>query len=108
MKKVLFAAAALALSAAAAPAFAGGLGNAPAHQVSTAGVDFRDQAAVKAFYAQLRLAARDVCDSNSASPLVTQQDQLCVQKALANAVRVVDRPLLTALYDNNHYTQAAR
>ena len=108
MKKVLFAAAALALSAAAAPAFAGSASVAPAHQLSTAGVDFRDQAAVKAFYAKLRVAARDVCDSNSASPLVTQQDQLCVQKALANAVRVVDRPLLTALYTSNHYTQASR
>ena len=108
MKKVLFAAAALVLSAAAAPAFADSVATAPAHQVSTAGVDFRDQAAVKHFYAKLRVAARDACDTNSASPVVTQQDQLCVQKALANAVRVVDRPLLTAIYDSNHYTQASR
>ena len=108
MKKVVFAAAALALAAAAAPAFAEVIATAPAHQVSTAGVDFRDQAAVKAFYSKLRVAARDVCDTNSASPTVTQQDQLCVQKALANAVRVVDRPLLTALYETNHYTQASR
>jgi len=106
MKMMMFAAAALALSA--APALAVEAPAAPAVKVSTAGVDFRDPAAVKDLYARLRVSARDVCDSNSASPRVTQRDKLCVEQAVANAVRAADRPLLTALYDTNNYSRASR
>lgn len=109
MYKSLIAAAALTL-AVAAPALAEPSADtaAPTAAVSTAQVDFRDQAAVRAFYARLQSAAHAVCDSNSANPRITQLDQRCVAKAVASAVRTADRPLLTALYDTSGEAQASR
>lgn len=110
MSKPLLVVAALSI-AAAGPAFADEAGQvqaAPTAAVSTANVDFRDQAAVRAFYARLRNAAHAVCDSNSANPRITQRDERCVAKAVASAVQAADRPLLTALYDTTGEAQASR
>lgn len=97
------------LAAVVAPAAVSAAPAAPARNVSTAGVDFRDPAALQAFYQRLKVATVDVCDSNSANPVVTQRDRLCRQKALTVAVQSLNRPLLTALHHTeSSYVQAAR
>ncbi len=69
--------------------------------VSTASVNFTDEAAVKSFYARLRGAAKEVCDSYSTNPVVAQKDRACVNQIMAQAVQKMDRPLLTAMYRSN-------
>jgi UrcA family protein len=108
MTKTLFAAAAVLVLGFAGQASAGQAVAAPTQAVVTTGVDFRDQAAVRAFYARLETAAERVCDSNSANPRIAQRDRACVNKAVAQAVRAADRPLLTALYDTSGEAQASR
>jgi UrcA family protein len=81
---------------------------APAERaVSTAGVDFRDPAAVRQLYAQLQVAAEAVCDSYAANSRVTQADVACVDKALARVVRKLDRSQLTAIYEGRASTRLA-
>jgi UrcA family protein len=108
MTKSLFAAAAVLALACAGQAAAEDALVAPTQAVSTANVNFRDQAAVKAFYNRIQIAAGQVCDSNSANPRVTQRDALCVRDAVAKAVRAADRPLLTAMYDTSGEARASR
>src|SRR5579862_2978409 len=49
-----------------------------------------------ALYARLRYAARTVCESiRTQQPLLTEKYRACVDKALADAVAKVDRPLLS-------------
>jgi UrcA family protein len=97
------------LAAVAAPAIVAAAPATPARSVSTAGVDFRDPAALQAFYQRLKIATADVCDSNSANPVITQRDRLCRQKALTVAVQSVNRPTLTALHQTEStYAQVAR
>ena len=100
MSKLFFAAAAVAAFGFAGQALAADQA-APAQVVHAGNVNFHDQAAVKAFYVKLYRTAEAVCDSNSANPVFTQQDQLCVQRALANAVQSANRPMLTAMYRNS-------
>ena len=69
--------------------------------VSTASVNFTDQAAVKSFYAKLRSAAKEVCDSASVNPVIAQKDRACVEQVMAQAVQKMDRPVLTAMYRAN-------
>ena len=103
MAKSIFIAGALALTAIASQAFASEPVNvAPTRAVSVAGVDFRDPAAVKAFYAQLYLAADAVCRTNSANSLVGQSDRLCIERAMQQAVAKANRPMLTAMYQSKH------
>lgn len=66
--------------------------------VSTAGVDFQDPAAVQAFYVRLRTAAETVCDGYAVNSRVTQADVACADRQVAQAVRTLDAPRLTALY----------
>ena len=95
------------LMALAAPAIAADSLQAPTKAVSTASVDFHNSAAVRAFYSRLKTAANMVCDSYSANSRVTQADIACAHRALAEAVRNVDRPLLTAMYENDGATRLA-
>jgi UrcA family protein len=96
MSKSAFASLAiLAFGAVAGQAFAE---DAPTAVVKISNVNFSDTAAVDRFYVQLKRTAEQVCDSNSANPRIAQLDQLCVRRALSNAVRTVDRPTLTARY----------
>lgn len=67
--------------------------------VSTSGVDFRNPAAVGAFYSQLRMAADAVCGGYSSYDRATLADVACADKALADAVRSANQPPLTAMYD---------
>ena len=108
MKPILFAAAALIAGCIALPALADDASVAPQAAVTTAGVDFRDPVAVRAFYGRLAMAAERVCDSNSANSRVQQLDRACVQKAVAEAVRSADRPMLTALYSTSQEAHASR
>ena len=108
MTKSLFAAAALVALGLAGQASAAPNDDAPTQAVSTAHVDFRSEAAVRAFYRRIEAAAHDVCDSNSPNPRITQMDQACESRAVAQAIRAADRPMLTALYDTSGEAHASR
>ena len=94
MTKLILAASAAILIA--GPAFAEtarAAQDAPAQAVSAKGVDFMRRAEVRRFYAKLNGAARAVCNSGSAV------DASCQRQVMAEAVKTMDKPLLTALYD---------
>jgi UrcA family protein len=99
MTKLLLAAGAALLIA--APAFAAETqADAPAQAVSTRGVDFSSKAQVREFYAKLHVAAQSVCDSGSNVPRAFAVDASCVRRVVADAVKVADKPVLTALYNS--------
>jgi UrcA family protein len=107
MTKLILAASAAILIA--GPAFAETartVQDAPAQAVSAKGVDFASRAQVKHFYAKLRGAAQAVCDSGSANPRFSATDAACQRQVMAEAVKTMDKPVLTALYnaqgDANH------
>jgi UrcA family protein len=84
----------------AAPAFAAETpAEAPAKSVSTRGVDFSNQAQVRAFYNKLNAAAQAVCDAGSPVPRAWAIDAGCVRQVVADAVKAADKPVLTALYN---------
>ena len=99
MNKLLLAAtAALVL---AGPALAQAEEAAPTQVISTRNVDFNNSAQVKGFYMKLWRTAYQVCDSNSANPVVSQSDISCVRRAMAQAVQSVNAPRLTAMLDRS-------
>jgi UrcA family protein len=112
MSKLLLAATAALLLA--GPALAQAQEAAPTQTVSTRGVNFNDAAQVSHFYTQLWRTAYSVCDSNSANPVIGQADLSCVHRAMAQAVKSIDAPRLTAMLDRsmggeaNVYQAAAR
>lgn len=73
--------------------------DAPTQTVSTKGVDFANRAEVKHFYAKLRGAAQAVCDSGSTVARVSATDAACQRQVMAEAVKGVNKPVLTALYN---------
>ena len=89
----------------AGPAFAQTADEAPTQAVSTRNVDFSNKAEVSHFYAKLRGAAQAVCDSGSANSTLSNTDASCVRQVMNSAVRVANKPVLTAMYqgaqDNN-------
>jgi UrcA family protein len=106
MNKLILAASAALLIA--SPALAEGARNsddAPSLAVSAKGVDFANREQVQRFYAKLRGAIARVCDSGSASPELARGDAACARQVTAQAVKAMDKPVLTALYntqgDNN-------
>jgi len=99
MTKLLLAASAALILA--GPAFAQTAADqAPTQAVSTRGVNFADKAEVGHFYAKLRGAAQAVCDSGSANPSLSNTDASCVRQVMASAVKVANKPVLTAMYNN--------
>ena len=97
------------LAAAAAVALFGGA--AMADQVQTtvlnAGhVNFTDRAQTQAFYAKINAAAREVCSIHSSNPMLARPERDCMAKAVADAVRHVNAPLLTAAYDSDTSNRA--
>jgi UrcA family protein len=66
--------------------------------VSKAGVDFADSRKVGQLYARLKRAADVACSTESADRHLARPDQACVARALAQTVRSVDQPMLTAAY----------
>jgi UrcA family protein len=99
IKLVLAAAAALTVGAA-GQAFAAAE-VAPTKTVAVSDVDFRDQATTRRAYVRLHRAAATACDSNSANPRIAQADRLCAKKAMAKAVAEVNRPVLTAMFEQS-------
>lgn len=95
MSKFVFAAA-MAVALLSSPAFAGEPAQLPAMKVSTAGVDFRDPADVKAFYGRIEKAAAAVCAADARKSGERDAEAACTTKAVANAVAAADKPLLTA------------
>lgn len=71
--------------------------------VSTSGLDLGDSADAQTLYTRLRRAANDVC-TRSTRVDVTPTDNLprCFEKALGNAVRLANSPLVTQAYLANH------
>ena len=67
----------------------------------TSRVDFGDPAQAKTFYAKVKRAATDVCTMPSISYVISRPDADCVARAVADAVRNADRPLLTAAYNSD-------
>ena len=101
MNKLLLAASAAILIA--TPALAANVvadDNVPTQAVSTRNVDFSNAGQVKHFYAKLRGAAAAVCDSGSANPDISRGDAACVRQVMAQAVKVADKPVLTAMYNS--------
>jgi UrcA family protein len=96
LKTALIAASLLALTT---PALAANGDNGKA-AVSVANVDFSSNAAVRDVYARLKVAATNVCTTRIESARVNDVDAVCVQRALADAVRAADRPQLTAMNNN--------
>lgn len=66
--------------------------------VSKTGVNFGDRRQVDGLYARLKRAADQACSVESADRHLARPDQACVDRALAEAVRRTDKPLLTAAY----------
>ena len=69
--------------------------------VRTAHVNFNDPAQVRDVYARINKAARDACTTPSDNKYVAQPDRDCMARAVADAVRATDKPLLTAAYNSN-------
>lgn len=103
-KLLLAGAAALALST---PAMAQSVyRDSPTLSVSTRGVDFNDQAQVRHFYAQLRDAARNVCERDP-DHIAVAVDQSCVRNNVSDAVKQLNAPKLTAMLTNTYGPERA-
>ena len=106
MRKILLTAAAMA--ALAGPALAGA---APADsnsvRIKTASVDFADRTQVKRLYTHLTAAAVRVCSSATEELYGVRPDQACVDQAIDNAVRRIDRAQLTAMLPASRTTATA-
>jgi UrcA family protein len=65
-------------------------------------VQLTSQAGAESLYKKLRAAARSVCDDNAGGHRtleVRARDQKCVNQVLADAVRRINQPMLTALHE---------
>lgn len=89
MTKLILAASAALLIAGPALAETVRADDAPSLRVSARGVDFSNPAQVQRFYARLNRAIAEVCNADAA----------CARTVAAQAVRGVDKPLLTAMYN---------
>jgi UrcA family protein len=79
-----------------------------AYRVSTQGLDLSQPAGAHELYARLQHAAWVVCTHGMRVDLkpVTDEDA-CYEKALGNAVRSVNMPLLTQVYLETHTLREA-
>jgi UrcA family protein len=101
MKAFLLAAALVAAGAAASPVLAQSYAqqdDVPSAHVSYRDVDFANAAQVRAFYAQLRLAAQRVCRSDEDGLGFYENSRACERDALNRAVGQVNRQELYALH----------
>lgn len=73
---------------------------APTQAISAQGVNFSDQAQVRAFYTRLQSAARQVCSAGGPyRPVAGTEDLTCVRRNVQEGVKAVNAPQLTALLD---------
>ena len=78
-------------------------------KVEIANVDFRDAAQVRAFHKKLQQSALFVCGvRNDGSRAQREADRACAEAAVRDAVMKVDRPLLTATYQQGGAPMVAR
>jgi len=74
-----------------------------AYQVSAKGLDLRQPAGAKEFYGRLKKAAWIVCTHGNRVDLQASPDREgCYEKALGDAIRSTNAPLLTQLYLQTH------
>ncbi len=112
--RVLYAAAAmsLAVAALAGPSQARTVpaqGEPSAERILINRVDFRDPGQVQAVYKRLQQAALFVCGVDpSADRAEREAARACSERALGQAVQSVDRPLLTATYQQSGAPMLAR
>ena len=77
-------------------------------RVSTQGLDLRQPAGVHEFYIRLQRAARVVCTHGDRVGLEPSPDpEGCYEKALGDAIRSANRPLLTQVYLATHTLREA-
>ena len=66
-------------------------------------VQLKSEADAEQLYKKLRSAAKSVCDDNAGGHRtleVRNRAEKCVNQVLADAVRKIDQPLLTALHES--------
>jgi UrcA family protein len=79
-----------------------------AYRVSTQGVDLTQPAGAHEFYSRLKHAAQVVCTHGMRVDLKpVPNENACYEKALGDAVRSVNLPLLTQVYLATHTLQQA-
>ena len=82
---------------------------ASADRVEIGNVDFRNSAQVRAFHQRLQQSALFVCGvNNDASRGQREADRACAEQAVREAVNKIDRPLLTATYQQSGAPMVAR
>jgi UrcA family protein len=79
-----------------------------AYRVTTQGLDVNQPAGARAMYLRLEHAAEIVCTHGMRVDLKPVADEdACYEKALGDAVRSANRPLLTRVYLETHTLQQA-
>jgi len=77
-------------------------------QISERGLDLSKPADAQRFYTRLQNAAWLVCTRGTRADLLPSDDPIrCVQKALGDAVRASNKPLVTQIYLATHTLQEA-
>ena len=77
-------------------------------QVSTQGLDLHSPAGAQEFYGRLKHAAEVACTHGNRVDLKPSSDPVaCHEKALGEAIRSVNLPLLTEVYLETHTLQQA-
>jgi UrcA family protein len=77
-------------------------------QVSARGLDLRQPAGAQMFYTRLEYAARVVCTHGNRVGLQPSPDpKNCYEKALGDAIRSANMPLLTQVYLATHTLREA-
>jgi len=80
-------------------------------RVSVGALDFRNPRQVEGLYATLQRAALQVCmspDVSFSDRALRAADRACAQRALGTAVASIDRPMLTARYQQQDAPILAR
>ena len=87
-----------------AAGFASGLDDTRSVMVHYSDLNLATEAGASALYSRLTRAVKDVCGSELEIIDISQLKDIesCRKQSLANAVTAVDRPMLTAVYDNHH------
>jgi UrcA family protein len=79
-----------------------------AYRVTTQGLDLSQPTGAHGLYFRLQHAAKVVCTHGMRVDLAPSSDpQACYEKALGDAIRSVDLPLLTQVYLATHTLQEA-
>ena len=77
-------------------------------QVSSQGLDLTQPADAQTFYHRLQNAAWMVCTRGTRADLLPADDlRGCYEKALGNAVRATNKPMVTQIYLSGHTLQEA-